>query len=102
MVPMRIYFKNNFLEEFLAWYYSNSEIVKKKRRLSIENISKHIVVSEELSPSDGSTPQIVITAKHHFIAAVDKFLLEEKHFIAFKEKKELRLNLCMPKKHPWS
>lgn len=101
MIPMRVYFKNIFFIEFLAWYHSNPEIVKKMRRLSIENISKRIVVSEELSPSDGLTPQIVITAKPYLIQAVDNFLLKEKHFIAFKEKYELRLNLCKPKEHPW-
>ena len=101
MIPMKIYFKNNFYTEFLNWYHSNSKLTKKET-LSIENVSKRIVISEGICPSDCHTPQIIITANARLITIVDKFLFYEKHFVAFREKDdELRFNLRTPKEHPW-
>lgn len=100
MIPMKTYFEKTFYKEFLDWYHSNPKI-KKNETLSAKNVSKRISISESISPSDGFTPQIVITAKHRLIMLVDEFLFEEKHYIAFKEKTELRFNLCIPRENPW-
>lgn len=101
MIPMKVYFETNFYTEFLNWYHSNPEL-EKTETLSAENVSKHIVISDGICPSDGHTPQIVINANRQLTTIVDKFLFNEKHFVAFREKdEELRFNLCTPKEHPW-
>lgn len=101
MIPMKVYFQKDFYTEFLNWYHSNQEL-KKNETLSTENVSKRILISEGISPSDGHTPQIIITANAKLTTIVDQFLFTEKHFVAFREKDdELRFNLRLPKEHPW-
>ena len=79
MIPMKVYFQKDFYTEFLNWYHSNQEL-KKTETLSTENVSKRILISEGISPSDGHTPQIIITANAKLTTIVDHFLFNEKKY----------------------
>lgn len=97
MLPMKNYFTDNFLSDFLNWYHSNPELEKIKA-LSTEKASLNIMISEGFY-YDG-TPQTIINAKQPIIHLIDKFLFEEMHIIAYKEKEELRINMRERIVHP--
>ena len=99
MFPMKNYFRNEFLAEFLNWYHSNQKLTQIEA-LSNENASRNILIFESFYPSDGITPQTVIRSTQPIIKIIDKFLFEEKHFIAFKEINELRINMGEPEIPP--
>ena len=93
MIPMKVYFTEKMVPDFISWYETHPELPEIEA-LSIDTVSDLITITEGNSPDINYkfAPQIVINSTPEIIQLLDKFLFEQQ-IVGTKDKYELRINL---------